>query len=569
MSKVAERLITVLVACAIIAILAANATPNFLESQTRSKQSRALSDQRMARMQMAELGINPGAPNESIGPFGEDLFRVTPAKSGRAKWSTVPPPKQLDRERYQRIDDNPFKLAMVAPLSTFSIDVDTAAYSNVRRMLNHNQTVPPDAVRIEEMINYFPYNYPEPTGSDPFSLNVETGPCPWELDHRLVRIGLKGRDISIAQRPAANIVFLLDVSGSMQNPNKLPLVKSSLELLAKELNAKDRVSIVVYAGSSGLVLPPTSGSDQEAILDALDRLSAGGSTNGGAGIQLAYNTAKANFIEGGINRVILCTDGDFNVGVTGDGELTRLVEEEAKSGVYITVLGFGTGNLNDSMMEEITNRGNGNYAYIDTLAEAKKALVEQASGTLLTIAKDVKIQVEFNPAQVQAYRLVGYENRLMANEDFNNDKKDAGEIGAGHTVTALYEIVPAGVELGLDLPTVDPLKYQDGKSSTGTSDELLTVKVRYKPPTEDTSKLIEVPVRDDGRALAACSDDYVFASCVASFSLVLRGDAEKGLLTTDMLAELADSARSNDAKGYRKEFVQLVEAYNQQVAKAD
>jgi Ca-activated chloride channel family protein len=563
MSKTAERLVLVVVSLAIIAILAAIATPNFLESSTRAQQSRAFYAARVRGYQLRD-GI-PAPPDGAQ----MQLYRVKGGEGAPPTWATfVAADIDPSRERYSRIDTNPFKLATVAPLSTFSIDVDTAAYSNVRRMLNEGSVVPKDAVRIEEMVNYFPYNYPQPAGEVPFSLNVETGPCPWELDHRLVRVGIKGREISVANRPAANLVFLLDVSGSMSDANKLPLVKQSLELLTKTLKANDRVSIVVYAGASGLVLPPTAGNNEAAILRAMDSLNSGGSTNGGAGIQLAYKTAKENFIKDGINRVILCTDGDFNVGTTGDGDLTRLVEEEAKSGVYITVLGFGGGNLNDSMMEQITNRGNGNYAYIDTLAEAKKALVEQASGTLLTIAKDVKIQVEFNPTQVQAYRLVGYENRLMANEDFNDDKKDAGEIGAGHTVTAFYEIIPAGVELGVKLPTVDPLKYQSETAADGQSDEMLTVKVRYKQPDSDTSDKIELAVRDDGRSLDACSDDFVFAACVASFGLVLRGDQGVELLSTELLGELAESARQNDPNSYRKEFIELVDAYDKRVAAA-
>ncbi len=579
MNRTTLRVLEVLGVAAVIAGLACLATPNFMESQSRSIASRRQAEMRLAGASMTARSaqemhalrtVDHNAPAKWTTVSSGDVWRV---KNGSPTappiWVTPGTEQEFDRERYSRIDDNPFRLAQAAPLSTFSIDVDTASYSNVRRLLSAGQAPPKDAVRIEEMINYFPYEYAPPTDGNPFAVHVEAGGCPWEPEHRLVRIGIKGREISTDQRPPANLVFLVDVSGSMNSPDKLPLVKESLGLLAGKLRPTDRVSIVVYAGASGLALPPTAGNDTATIGRALGGLESGGSTNGGAGIELAYKTAAENFIKDGINRVILCTDGDFNVGTTGDGDLTRLVEEKAKSGVFLTVLGFGTGNLNDAMMEQITNRGNGNYAYIDTLAEAKKALVEQASGTLLTIAKDVKIQVEFNPAQVQAYRLVGYENRLMANEDFNNDRKDAGEIGAGHTVTAFYEIVPAGVDMGKALPTVDPLKYQDDATTTGRTDELLTVKVRWKAPASDTSEKLEVAVRDDGREFARCSDDFVFASCVATFGLVLRGDEEAGVLSGELLAQLAESARENDLEGYRSEFAELVRKYDKRTASAD
>ena len=349
-----------------------------------------------------------------------------------------------NREAYDRIHDNPFKLVRQEPLSTFSIDVDTASYANVRRFLNQNQLPPPDAVRIEELVNYFRYDYAQPRGEHPFSVSVDLAQCPWAPTHRLARVALKGREPDLARRPASNLVFLLDVSGSMGDANKLPLVMKSMKLMVDQLGENDRVAIVVYAGASGLVLPSTTCDRKEQVLAALDRLRAGGSTNGGAGIQLAYRTAIANFIKGGTNRVILATDGDFNVGVSS-GDLIRLIEKKAKSGVFLTVLGFGQGNLQDATMEEISGKGNGTYAYIDSIREARKVLVEQIGGTLLTIAKDVKIQVEFNPARIGAYRLIGYENRVLRNQDFNDDKKDAGEIGAGLTVTALYEVVPRGV----------------------------------------------------------------------------------------------------------------------------
>jgi Ca-activated chloride channel family protein len=464
----------------------------------------------------------------------------------------------FNTEAYDRIVDNPFRKVTDHPLSTFSIDVDTASYANVRRFLSLGQRPPKDAVRIEEMINYFTYDYPPPLGGHPFSVNVEVAACPWNLEHRLVRVGLKGREIATDKRPPSNLVFLLDVSGSMQAPNKLELVKQALRLLVEQLTENDRVSMVVYAGASGVVLPPTSGHNKGAILATLDRLQAGGSTHGSAGLQLAYEQAASHFIRGGVNRVILCTDGDFNVGITSQGDLTRLIEQKAKSGVYLSVLGFGMGNLKDSTMEKLADKGNGNYAYIDTLAEARKVLVEQMSGTLITIAKDVKIQVEFNPARVAAYRLIGYENRLLHKEDFNDDTKDAGEIGAGHTVTALYELVPAGQSVGV--PSVDPLKYQTPPqpAAPAQSDELLHVKVRYKAPEGDTSQLIETPVRDGGLTYPQASPDFKFAAAVAGFGMVLRDSPYKGSANLEAVIELAEAGKGRDPGGYRAEFLELV-----------
>lgn len=460
-------------------------------------------------------------------------------------------------EAYDRIVDNPFRRAVDEPLSTFSIDVDTASYANVRRFLASGNRPPKDAVRIEELVNYFPYDYPAPAAGEPFSVNVEVAACPWKEGRRLVRVGLKGREIDLKSRPASNLVFLLDVSGSMQPENKLPLVKQAMRLLVEQLDERDRVAIAVYAGSSGLVLPSTCASDRGAILGALDRLEAGGSTNGGEGIRLAYDTAAAHLARGGTNRVILCTDGDFNVGVTSQGDLTRLIEEHAKRGVFLSVLGFGMGNVKDSTMEKLADKGNGNYAYIDTLKEARKVLVEQMAGTLLTIAKGVKIQVEFNPARVQAYRLVGYENRMLAKEDFNDDRKDAGEIGSGHTVTALYEVVPPGEEVAL--PPVDPLKYQaKPQAAPPASDDLLTVKLRWKEPEGDTSALKEVPVLDRGLTLGMASADFKFAAAVAVFGMVLRDSEHKGGATLDTALELGSEGRGSDRGGYRGEFLALV-----------
>jgi Ca-activated chloride channel family protein len=476
-------------------------------------------------------------------------------------WSNVPAGQGPGRagDQYGHLVDNPFRAVKDHPLSTFSIDVDTASYANVRRfLLRENRMPPTDSVRIEELINYFDYDYAGPDDDVPFAAHVEVAGCPWKPEHRLVRVALKGMEIDTEQRPAANLVFLLDVSGSMGSPDKLPLLKEGMKLLAEQVRKDDRVAIVVYASAEGLALPSTPGAEREKIIAALDRLGAGGSTAGGAGIELAYRVAQENFVEGGINRVLLCTDGDFNVGTTSTGDLVRMVEERAKKGVFLSVLGFGRGNLNDAMMEEISNKGNGNYAYVDSINEARKVLVEQVGGTLVTIAKDVKIQVDFNPVQVAAYRLIGYANRILAKEDFNDDKKDAGEIGAGHAVTALYEIVPPGVEI--DLPTVDPSKYQ---TTQPTNDEtiaqdLLTLRLRYKAPDGDTSKLLEFPVADAGNSFGKASRDFQFAAAVASFGMLLRDSEHKGDATYDAVLEIAASAKGQDVHGYRAELLEMV-----------
>lgn len=467
-------------------------------------------------------------------------------------------------DRYDAIVENDFLRPINEPLSTFSIDVDTASYSKVRSyLLNYNQLPPAGAVRLEELINYFVYNYAPPTDGTPFAVHQAVASCPWNPKHKLVRIALKGREIKQDQRPVSNLVFLIDVSGSMNESNKLPLVKQGVRMLVEQLTENDRVAMVVYAGAAGKVLDSTTGDQKSVILGALDRLQAGGSTNGGAGIHLAYQMAVDNFITGGVNRVILCSDGDFNVGTTSNDELVRLVEEQAKKNVFLSVLGFGTGNLNDSMLEQISNRGNGNYAFIDTESEARKVLVEQMSGTLVTIAKDVKIQVEFNPAVVGAYRLVGYENRIMAAQDFNNDKKDAGEIGAGHTVTALYEIIPAGEELASGT-NVDALKYQSQaeprSSSTTNQNELLTLKLRYKLPEVDTSQLLEFPLQDSNQSFNEADKDFQFAAAVASFGMQLRDSKYAGTTSLDAILEIAQSASEFDPFGYRREFVSLVQS---------
>ena len=438
-------------------------------------------------------------------------------------------------ETYAAITENPLRDPLQEPLSTFSVDVDTASYANVRRFLNSGRRPPKNAVRIEELINYFSYDDPAPTGDDPFAVSLEAATSPWHTDRLVVRIGLKARDIDRGERPAGNLVFLVDVSGSMSAANKLPLVKQSLKMLVRELSANDRISLVTYAGQAGLKLPPTSGDDKETILEAIDSLSSGGSTHGSAGIELAYEQAMENFVEGGANRVLLATDGDLNVGITSDDALESLIRQKAKGGVFLTVLGFGEGNLQDATMERIADNGNGLYAYIDGLREARKVLVEQLTGSTITVAKDVKLQVEFNPATVANYRLIGYENRVMAAEDFRDDTKDAGEIGAGHSVTALYEIVPRGVAPGRG---AEPLKYQQQAEPpvlTDTdgepSDDLLTVKLRWKQPEGSVSSLKEFPLADRGGAFENASDDLRFASAVASFGMLLRDSKESGVMT--------------------------------------
>ncbi|MEO8089609.1 MAG: VWA domain-containing protein, partial [Gemmatimonadales bacterium] len=461
-------------------------------------------------------------------------------------------------EAYALIEENRFLAAYSNPLSTFSIDVDAASYTNVRRFLNSGSLPPADAVRLEELVNYFPYNYPDRTGEHPFAVTTETGPCPWAPEHRLVRIGLQSKRLATRDLPPSNLVFLLDVSGSMQSPDKLPLVKQAFRALVQELRPEDRVAIVVYAGAAGLVLPSTSGADKATILEAIERLEAGGSTAGGAGLRLAYDVAKQNYLPEGNNRLILATDGDFNVGVSSDAEMIRLVETRREEGTFLTVLGFGSGNLKDTKMEQMADKGNGHYAYIDTFREAQKVFVQEFGGTLFTVAKDVKIQVEFNPARVQAYRLLGYENRLLAKEDFADDKKDAGEMGAGHSVTALYEVVPVGAT-----PVAladDSLTYQHVslRPSASKSSELLTVRLRYKDPKGSTSRLLSTAVTD--RRGGAASEDMRFASAVAGFAMLLRNSDHKGAVSFDQVLTLARSARGDDPLGYRGEFIGLVEA---------
>ena len=463
-----------------------------------------------------------------------------------------------NREAYDRLVENAFKNPSDHPLSTFSIDVDTASYANMRRFLNNGQLPPADAVRIEEMVNYFSYDYEGPKDDAPFAVHVDAASAPWNENHRLVRIALQGDKVDESERPNANLVFLIDVSGSMSNQNKLPLVQRSLNLLVDQMEARDRIAVVVYAGASGLALPSTTANNKETIQHAISNLRSGGSTNGGAGIELAYSVAQKHFIEDGINRVILCTDGDFNVGTTDRGSLTRMIEAKAKTGVFFSVLGFGMGNYQDASMEELSNKGNGNYGYVDSFKEARKVFVDDMLGTLYTIAKDVKIQVEFNPTQVGSYRLIGYENRMLAKEDFNDDTKDAGEIGAGHRVTALYEIVPPGLSEG-KAPSVDPLKYQAATQPTVKSTELLTVKLRYKQPDEDVSSLIEQAFVDQGSELESTDDDFRFATAVASFGMLLRQSKLIAKMNYEDVLALATKAKGNDSGGLRSEFIELVE----------
>jgi len=463
--------------------------------------------------------------------------------------SSLPP----QRESYNRIEENTFKSVNTSPLSTFSIDVDKAAYSNLRRMINNGQKIPKDAVKIEEMVNYFDYDYAEPVDEHPFAIHTNVAETPWNHETRLVKIALQGKTVALNDVPASNLVFLLDVSGSMNSPNKLPLLKSAFKLLTSQLREEDKVAIVVYAGAAGVVLPATKGSDKKAIFEAIDKLNAGGSTAGGEGIELAYKIAQENFIKNGNNRVILATDGDFNVGASSDRAMEDLIKKQRDTGIFLTALGFGMGNYQDSKLETLAQKGNGNHAYIDSMQEAKRVLGTEFGGSIYTIAKDVKIQVEFNPAKVQAYRLIGYENRLLNDEDFNDDKKDAGELGSGHTVTALYEIIPAGVHSNY-LKDIDDLKYSK-RSSKSSSEELLTVKFRYQKPEGSKSILISKPLEATVEPMDA---DFKFASAVALFGMQLRESEFTNKAPQSLVISLANAGRGQDREGYRAEFIRLV-----------
>ena len=495
-------------------------------------------------------GVTPRVDTRSVAP----QFRTV--VGGVVGAPLACPREGFNTESYDHIEENRFRRVEADPLSTFSIDVDTASYANVRRFITDGMLPPAGAIRIEELVNYFRFDYPQPSANEPFSITTELTPCPWNPRHRLALIGLQGRELKDREPSPRNLVFLIDVSGSMMPPDKLPLVRTAMRMLTDVLTARDRVAIVVYAGASGLVLPSTTGEHKDRIHQALAQLEAGGSTNGASGIRLAYQVARENFIVGGVNRVILATDGDFNVGVTNQSELVSLIERERESGVFLSVLGVGTGNLKDSTMEKLADKGNGNYSYLDTLHEARKVLVREAGATLDTIAKDVKIQVEFNPRAVFAYRLIGYENRLLKNEDFNDDKKDAGEIGAGHSVTALYEVVPVGVTVSTS--DVDPLKYQRETRPTrvAASGELLTVKVRYKAPDGDTSRLLTRVVMNTPASMSA---NVGFASAVAEFGMVLRGSPDSGDASVPAAVARARRFRGSDNEGYRSEFIVLAE----------
>jgi Ca-activated chloride channel family protein len=517
-----------------------------------------ISEKDYSNMPVNGLAISNASPNAS----GKIIIR---GHASKAKDKKVPHPtnNQLQHfdanaEDYDSFIENPFEAPKNAPLSTFSIDVDNASYTNVRRFINNGQKVPKDAVRVEEMVNFFKYRYPQPKDQHPFSINTEYSASPWNSNHKLLRIGLQGRTIPTDNLPASNLVFLVDVSGSMADGNKLPLLIQSLKILVKELRSEDKVAIVVYAGAAGLVLPPTSGSEKQTIIDALENLQAGGSTAGGAGIQLAYKTAEENFIKGGNNRVILATDGDFNVGANSNADMEKLIEEKRKSGVFLTCLGYGMGNYKDSKMETLADKGNGNYAYIDNIQEANRFLGKEFKGSMYAIAKDVKIQIEFNPNAVQAYRLIGYENRKLRPEDFTNDKIDAGELGSGHSVTALYEIIPMGVKSEFAEPS-PALKYGKIEMVKGYNDELATVKFRYKKPDGDKStEMVEV-IGNKAETLANASDDFKFGAAVAWFGLKLRESKLVSNTSSEDIKKLAKSGLINDTDGYKAEFIRLVE----------
>ncbi|MGV3485472.1 MAG: YfbK domain-containing protein [Planctomycetaceae bacterium] len=526
--------------------------------EAAAKSEAGLADRSLDLRDGARLeGRSQTAAGRGLAPTGEGMGGT----GGMAAGLGMGP--GMGGDRYEPIQENEFRRVSEEPLSTFSIDVDTASYSKVRQfVLNAGALPPAGAVRIEELVNYFDYGYqPPPADSEhPFASRVELASCPWKPEHRLARIAIKGKVIENESRPPSNLVFLVDTSGSMNEPNKLPLVKQGLQKLVGRLGEKDRVAIVVYAGSAGLVLDSTPASDRSAILRRINQMHSGGSTNGGEGIRLAYQVARDHFIKDGVNRVILCSDGDFNVGTTSDDELVTMVETESKGGIDLTVLGFGMGNHNDAMMEKISGRGNGNYAFIDSEAEAQRVLVEQTSSTLVTIARDVKIQVEFNPAEVAAYRLIGYENRRLANEDFKDDTKDAGEIGAGHSVTALYELIPASGDTAALAPAIDELRYQRPVSPTEASQsgEWMTVKLRYKKPDSDTSIPVSFPVTAGQQEFAAASADFRFAAAVASFGMLLRSSQHAGNWTLEDVRQAAEAAKGEDPHGLRTEFVQVV-----------
>ncbi|MBV5316266.1 MAG: VWA domain-containing protein [Desulfobulbaceae bacterium] len=533
-----------------------NQTAQTLVADHRSKQADAAQS---LDQQQSPQPPPPSPAAEARSNRAGSIAKKTSGAIGRTAvydaMPSSPPVSAWNRESYNADQENGFVNAGRDPLSTFSIDVDTASYANVRRFVNGGNLPPKGAVRIEEMINYFSYDYPAPKHGEPFGLSVEVGPSPFHRDYQLARIGLAAKDLAKEQLPASNLVFLVDVSGSMQDANKLPLLKLALPLLVRQLGERDRVSLVVYAGGDRVVLPPTPGNRQQEILAAIDQLQAGGSTHASGGLRAAYELARQGFMASGNNRVILASDGDFNVGVTSRDELQRLIEKERQGGIYLTVLGFGMGNYHDDTMEILADKGNGNYAYIDNLLEAKKVLVKELSGTLFTLANDVKIQVEFNSARVGAYRLIGYENRVLADEDFRDDRKDAGEIGVGHRVTALYELIPAGHGA---IPELDPLKYQQPKKGAShSSQELMTVKLRYKPLQTTRSQLITLAVPEAPNVRP--SADFRFAAAVAGYGMLLSGSEHLGSFTWEQCLEMVRSSRGADTEGYRAELSRLVE----------
>ena len=549
-------------ASVLVVVLAYNAqpvpsTPVGDQFSPATTSARPIAATRMMQAQTAKVQYEPyyQQSNYAVAQDALATSMVAYDATSIAPYPYYPSVQEGNTEEYSKINDNQFLSVANDPLSTFSIDVDTASYGNVRRFLTQNQMPPKDAVRIEEMVNYFSYNYPKPEGNDPFSITTDLAVCPWNKEHQLLRIGLRGRTPDLSKVPLSNLVFLIDVSGSMDSPDKLPLLKEAFKMMVDQLRPQDKVSIVVYAGNAGQVLEPTSGDQKEKIKAALDGLQAGGSTAGGEGMALAYRLAKENFIKEGNNRVVWATDGDFNVGVSSTSELVRIMEEKRKDGIFLTLLGFGGGNLKDSRMQQLADQGNGNYFYIDTIKEARKVLVNELGSTLYTIAKDVKIQIEFNPAAVKNYRLVGYEKRLLAKEDFNNDKKDAGEIGAGHTVTALYELVPVGSKEG-SAQTVDPLKYQ--KTQAVSSDDVMTVKLRYKEPDGDTSKLISRTI-SKSEVKNEPAGDFVWAAAVAEFGMLLRNSEFKGTATYEDVLKTAKANTGEDKFGLRAEFINLVQ----------
>ena len=511
-------------------------------------------------MLMEEIVIKRNSERNMMPSSTFDMKTAAVAQGVMTGRIRIPTPVDQNTETYATVNENRFIDPLNTPLSTFGIDVDAASYSNVRRYINQGQLPPSDAVRIEEMINYFAYDYPQPASNQPFSVNTELSVAPWNPQHRLLRIGLQGKKMETANIPASNIVLLIDVSGSMSDYNKLPLVKSSLKMLVNQLRAKDYVSIVTYAGSATIALKPISGNQKSTIKDIIDNLEANGSTAGGAGLTMAYNLAAKHFIKGGNNRVVMATDGDFNIGESSDAQMQHLIEAKRNSGVFLSVLGFGMGNIKDSKMETLADKGNGNYAYIDNISEGRKVLVTEFGGTMFTLAKDVKLQLEFNPAYVQAYRLIGYENRLLNKEDFNDDRKDAGELGAGHSVTALYEIIPVGLKSKF-IASVDPLKYQNNKKTlNSTNRELVTIKLRYKSPDGDKSKLISTTVADAPILLKNASTDFRFAAAVAGYGMLLKKSEFIQQNSYQQSAALAASSIGIDNEGFRSEFVRLVKA---------